>query len=252
MKKLFSILLITVVLLSGCAKKNTDNTQSSPSPERTQNEILNEKLKINVSGDEPLMFSKNGKPEGFGIEFSSLLASELGVQAEYVNDGTADVTLKLSDKAEQNVVGTIIKNDCLIITPANKRIDEKADLGGKFIGISADGYTLDCIKKDKLYGELVDGLMEYNDLSAAFRDIDSGRLNALIIDKVTALYRLKNRELDYEVADEVFEGKEYSFAAQNEALGKKIKSALPVVVKSEGAAKISDKWFGENIIENRK
>ncbi|MDU6700846.1 MAG: transporter substrate-binding domain-containing protein, partial [Streptococcus salivarius] len=82
-------------------------------------------------------------------------------------------------------------------------------------------------------------------------DLDSGRIDGLLIDRVYANYYLeKSGVLDqYNVMPAGYEGESFAVGARkaDKTLIKKINQGFRTLYKNGEFQKISDKWFGEDV-----
>ena len=135
--------------------------------------------------------------------------------------------------------------------PTASPIKTLADLKGKTVGVQDDStgsYLL-----DGKFSDLRKGLKEYKkypDFAAAFLDIDSGRLDALVVDEILARYYMKKAPGKYRLLDEGL-GKEVvgvGFRKNDKEFADRIDKALDEMKKDGTAKKISQQWFGSDII----
>lgn len=143
-----------------------------------------------------------------------------------------------------------INNAQIVVVPEKSAVQTLADLKGKVTGVQDDStgsYLL-----DGKYGDLRKGLKEYKkypDFAAAFLDIDSGRLDALVVDEILARYYMTKAPGKYRVLKEDL-GKEVvgvGFRKDDTEFAQKIDKALDEMKKDGTAKKISMKWFNTDI-----
>lgn len=81
-----------------------------------------------------------------------------------------------------------MKNAQLIVVPANSSINKIADLAGKVVAVQDDStgsYIID--GNDEMRNSLKE-YRKYPDFAAVYMDIDSGRVEAAVVDAVLARY----------------------------------------------------------------
>ena len=124
-------------------------------------------------------------------------------------------------------------NNCQVVAvPVDSKVETLADLKGKTVGVQDDStgsYLL-----DGKYADLRKGLKEYKkypDFAAAFLDIDSKRLDAVVVDEILVRYYMKKAPGKYKVL--------------KEDLGKEV--VLDEMKKDGTCKKISMQWFGTDI-----
>ena len=130
------------------------------------------------------------------------------------------------------------------------KIETLADLKGKAVGVQDDStgsYLL-----DGKYADMRKGLKEYKkypDFAAAFLDIDSGRLDALVVDEILVRYYMKKAPGKYKVLKEDL-GKEVvgvGFRKDDKEFAARIDKILDEMKKDGTCKKISMQWFGTDI-----
>ncbi|MBO5603827.1 MAG: amino acid ABC transporter substrate-binding protein [Acidaminococcaceae bacterium] len=143
-----------------------------------------------------------------------------------------------------------INNSQVVAVPVKSNIQTIADLKGKTVGVQDDStgsYLL-----DGKYADLRKGLKEYKkypDFAAAFLDIDSGRLDALVVDEILVRYYMKKAPDKYRVLKEDL-GKEVvgvGFRKDDKEFAARIDKVLDEMKKDGTCKKISMQWFGTDI-----
>lgn len=251
MKKWIALALVlcTVFAFAGCTKKT-------------------DKLIIGLDDTfAPMGFrTESGELVGFDIDLARAVAEEMGVEVEFKPIDWKAKEMELESKRidmvwngmsknpereeKMNLSKPYFNNSFAIMTLASKPIAKKADLAGKTVGTQAGSGALDVIKKDNIYGEIADRLAEYNDYDTAVMDLETGRLDAVIIDKVAGMYKANKEPGKYAFAEEDFGEDLYVIGMRkgDDELTKKVNDALDKVIKSGKAAEISKKWFGEDLL----
>ncbi len=134
--------------------------------------------------------------------------------------------------------------------PVDSKVETLADLKGKTVGVQDDStgsYLL-----DGKYADLRKGLKEYKkypDFAAAFLDIDSKRLDAVVVDEILVRYYMKKAPGKYKVLKEDL-GKEVvgvGFRKDDKEFAARIDKILDEMKKDGTCKKISMQWFGTDI-----
>lgn len=133
-------------------------------------------------------------------------------------------------------------------------ISTKADLVGKKIGVQVDSAALEVVEADPLYDQIKDNLVEYKTYDEALMDLDIGRIDAIVIDKVAGMYKASKKPDTYAFAQEHFGDDFYviGFRKEDVTLRNKVQEALNKVVATDEGKAISEEWFSENIIVEGK
>ncbi len=266
MKKWIALVLAvcTAFCFSACTKKEENaGVQINSETDKLEGTLV-------VGLDDtfaPMGFrTEAGELVGFDIDLANAVGEELGVTVEFkpiiwdakemeLNEKKIDLIWngmsKTPERIEKmNLSKAYLNNTIVIMTLADKPIETKADLAGKNIGTQAASAALEVIQADAIYGDIADGLAEYDTYDEAVMDLDAGRLDAVIIDKVAGMYKATQKEGAYAFASEDFGEDLYVIGMRkgDDALTQKINEALDAVIASGKASEISVKWFGEDLV----
>ena len=253
MKKLLALVLtvLTVLALAGCGG-------SGP-----------KKMVIGLDDNfAPMGFrDKDNKIVGFDIDLARDAAKRAGMEVEFKPIDWSAKEAELNGKRIDAIWNCFtinperekvihfskpyIDNAQVVAVPAKSSLKTLADLKGKAVGVQDDStgsYLL-----DGKFSDLRKGLAAYKkypDFAAAFLDIDSGRLDALVVDEILARYYMKMAPGKYKLLDEGL-GKEVvgvGFRKNDKEFADRIDKALDEMKKDGTAKKISEKWFNADII----
>ena len=105
-------------------------------------------------------------------------------------------------------------------------------------------------KAEELKGKSFGEIKAYPDLTACFMDLESGRADAVLADTCLIEYYMtkkpnKFRELPGEVSKDTFS---IGIKKDNKILVDILNDGIDKVIKNGEAAKISQKWFGKDIV----
>lgn len=273
MKKWIALMLAacTLFAFAACTKTETPKPQTeAPKTEDTSWAYIEGNGKLVVGLDDtfaPMGFrTEEGELVGFDIDLAKAVGEELGVEVEFkpivwdakemeLDGKKIDVIWngmsKTPERVEKmNLSKPYFNNSIVIMTLADKPINAKADLAGKNIGTQAASAALEMIQADAIYGDIVDGLAEYDTYDEAVMDLDTGRLDAVIIDKVAGMYKANLKAGTYAFTEEDFGEDLYVIGMRKgeDALTAKIDAALDAVVANGKASEISKEWFGEDLV----
>ena len=203
----------------------------------------------------------NFAPMGFRNEKNEIVGFDIDLAREACKRAGMEVTFKPIDwsakEAELNGKRIDAIWNCFTINPEREKVmpvDSKvetlADLKGKTVGVQDDStgsYLL-----DGKYADLRKGLKEYKkypDFAAAFLDIDSKRLDAVVVDEILVRYYMKKAPGKYKVLKEDL-GKEVvgvGFRKDDKEFAARIDKILDEMKKDGTCKKISMQWFGTDI-----
>ncbi|MGL5330930.1 MAG: amino acid ABC transporter substrate-binding protein [Peptostreptococcaceae bacterium] len=260
MKKNFKkviMMLSTIICVSGlvgCA--NSSNGKSD------------EKNEIVLGYDNTFVpmgyLDENGNTVGFDVDLANEVGKRLNTEIKFqsidwsmkeaeLNSGNIDAiwngyTLTEERKLKVAYTDAYLDNKQIIVTLKDSDVNSKSDLKGKSLGTQADSSGMEAVLKNK---ELVEGLNKkepvlYDTFDKAFRDLEIGRIDALVVDEVLGRYYISQKGEDiYKVLEEDF-GKEVfvvGFKKDNVELRDKVNNTLSEMKKDGTFDEIYSKWF---------
>ena len=257
MKRLLSLIFIIAsifAVLVGCSSKDSASSGTG-----------GDKLIIGIDDAfAPMGFrDENNEIVGFDIDMAKAAGEKMGVEVQIqpidwtakeseLNSGRIDLIWNgytITAERQQKVLFTkpYLRNSQVVATLADSSLAGLADLAGKEIGIQANSSAINALEANPIRQE-IKGLHEYATNDDALRDLQIGRVDAVVIDEVVINYYMTKQEDTFKVLDESLAPEEYAVGVKkgNEALLEKLQSALDEMNEDGTAAEISKKWFGED------
>lgn len=260
------VVVLTLVTLTACGKKEASGDDSWKTIEKDK--------KVTIGLDDtfvPMGFKdEDGKIVGFDVDLAKAVFKEYDIKAEFqpidwsmkeneLENGTIDLIWNgytVTKSREKKVLFTdpYAQNEQVLVTKKDSNITKAEDMKGKILGAQegSSGYeafnnqakTLKDIVKDN------DATL-YASFNEAMIDLENGRINGLLIDKVYADYYLKqaNKLNDYNIFSVGFKNENFAVGARkgDKELVKKINSAFKELQENGKYGEISKKWFGEEL-----
>ncbi|BBM19076.1 glutamine ABC transporter substrate-binding protein [Enterococcus avium] len=260
------VAVLTLVTLTACGKKEASGDDSWKTIEKDK--------KVTIGLDDtfvPMGFKdEDGKIVGFDVDLAKAVFKEYDIKAEFqpidwsmkeneLENGTIDLIWNgytVTKSREKKVLFTdpYAQNEQVLVTKKDSNITKAEDMKGKILGAQegSSGYeafnnqakTLKDIVKDN------DATL-YASFNEAMIDLENGRINGLLIDKVYADYYLKqaNKLNDYNIFSVGFKNENFAVGARkgDKELVKKINSAFKKLQENGKYGEISKKWFGEEL-----
>ncbi|CUP21288.1 amino acid ABC transporter substrate-binding protein [Clostridium baratii] len=218
----------------------------------------------------PMGFVNNdGQVVGFDIDLAKAISKKINKKIVF---RAIDWTMKETELRNKNIdliwngysitkerekqidfSNPYISDRQVIIVRSNSKINCKDDFKGKKIGVQSASSASDALMKDKKFVDSLsnNGVIEYQSNNDALMDLDSGRINGVVADEVLARYYMNKRGNDkYRVLKDDF-GREYfgiGIRKGDAKLKNEINKGLKEVIDDGEAKKISEKWFGEDIV----
>ncbi|MBY0123367.1 amino acid ABC transporter substrate-binding protein [Bacillus sp. S/N-304-OC-R1] len=216
----------------------------------------------------PLGFrDKDNNLVGFDIDYAKAAVEKMGKTPKFqpidwktkeseLSSGRIDLIWNgytITDKRKKMVLFTkpYLANAQVIVTKSDSNIKSLDDLTGKVIGLQGLSSASDALDASPLKDK-IKSVSEYADNVLALSDLKAGRVDAVIIDEVVINYYMSQEEGTYKLLDETLAPEEYGIGVKkgNDQLLNDLQKALDELSKDGTAAKISEKWFGENKVLN--
>lgn len=222
-------------------------------------------LRVGLEGTyPPFSFQdQNGKLTGFEVEFAQELAQHLGVKADLkptkwdgmlaaLDSERIDVVInqvtispERKKKYDFSTPYTLSGVQALTLKKNAGSITKPADLAGKKVGVGL-GSNYEQWLRATVKG--VD-IRTYDDDPTKYQDLRSGRVDAILVDRLAALDLVKKTGDTMAVAGPAFSRLEAGVALRkgNESLLKAINGAIADMQKDGSLNKLSEKWFGADV-----
>ena len=264
-------LLATVALtaiLAACGKTEpaASNTAAAPAPAP----VAATKLVVGLDDNFPPMGFRDEKNElvGFDIDMAREAAKRAGVEVEFKpidwNAKEAELLGKrvdalwngltiLEERKEKILFSDpYMVNKQIIIVKADSPIKTKADMADKVVGAQEGSSAVTAMEKDKELSAKFKTTKLFGDNIAALMDVETGRLDVVVVDEVVGRYLVSKKPGTYAVLAEDFGTEDYGvgFRKDDEATRNKINDALTEMKKDGKAAEIANKWFGADVIKH--
>lgn len=123
--------------------------------------------------------------------------------------------------------------------------EDPTQLDKPSVGVATGTTYQDFLKDEDWVGDV----RTFTSDVTALEDVDRGRLDAAVTDRLVGLYQIEQADRDLRVCGEPLYTEEPAFAVDegNAGLVKELNDALEDIVDDGTYAKISEKWFGQDI-----
>ncbi len=288
MKKLLAFLLSGLLAASaaGCAQAPGAQSSSAAGPAAAASSGADSSWeKVKSSGQlvlgldkafPPMGFvdTKTGQLVGFDIDMAREACKRLGIALKLqpidwenktaeLNNGNVDCLWngfsKTAERAQQfNLSIPYMKNNQIILVKSGSAYKGLESLKGRTVGVQSDSSAESALndQANATFKNSLKQIVKIDDYSKAVMEMQNGTIDAIAIDEVVARYYLTNNAGAYAVLQDA-SGKDVSLAVEDYVVGfrkddaslkEKIEGALRDMAKDGTAAKISQKWFGKNVI----
>ena len=262
MKKKLMLLFLTIsilmMVLVGCSN-NSNNIQ--------KNSTNKEKITVATSGTYyPFTFLEGGELKGFEVDVWNEIGKRLGYDVEFKTASFSGLfgmleSGKVNTKANQITVTPereekyyfsepyVYSGAQIIVKKGNDSIKSFEDLKGKKVGVDL-GSNYEKIVKDKDKNNEIK-ILTYQNTDAAFNELLLGRIDAVVIDRVSAIAAIKEKDLNLQLAGEPIDKIENAYPFVKDEKGKdlseNVNKALDEMKKDGTLKSISEKWLGMNV-----
>ncbi|RCW40916.1 MULTISPECIES: amino acid ABC transporter substrate-binding protein [unclassified Halanaerobium] len=255
---IISIILTVLIVLSGAVVAEDSLAE------------IQKKGKIVLGLDDsfpPMGFrSEDGEIVGFDIDLAREVADRMGVELELkpvewdgvilsLKNGMIDVIwngLTITPEREKSIDFSrpYIANRQIIIVQDDSEIKNKSDLAGKVVGIQLGSSSVTAVESEPEVLESFKELRKFSNNTEALLDLQSGRVDAVVVDEIVGRYYMSKRPGQFKVLEENFGREEYGIGVRDgaDSFRKALNETLEEMIEDGTAAEISEKWFGEDIL----
>lgn len=210
----------------------------------------------------PIVYEENGVAKGVMVDIAKAICKKAGHNVEVkamdweeaqkkVELGEVDGIIHINPSPEREKIfdfsDIILKSEfCIFKKSGNNYINNAADLKDKEVGVEAGGYPYYLLKS--YYGI---NLVIIKDWYSGFKMIESGELDAIVVDKWVGEYELaKSKIKDIAIAEDPIEIRYSRMAVKkgNVELLNQINTGLKKIKADGSMAEIIDKWQGKKIV----
>ncbi|MDH4620013.1 amino acid ABC transporter substrate-binding protein [Brevibacillus sp. AY1] len=268
MKKLAKLSLIMGTVFSlvvGCSGAPANTTDAGNGAANAPAGETAAKLVVGIDDKfAPMGFrDDNNELVGFDIDYAKAAGEKMGKEIVFqpidwsskeseLNSGRIDLIWNgytITDERKEKVLFTkpYLENAQVIVTLTKSELKKIDDLADKTVGLQKLSSAADALNahpvKDK-----IKTTTEFADNVLALNDLKIGRIDAVVIDQVVADYYMAKDEGTFKFLEDSLAPEQYGIGVKkgNEALLEELQKALDELSADGTAAKISEKWFGED------
>ena len=274
MKKRLAMVLalsmVSVSLLAGCGKQES-GADEKKDDKKTESKAYEEKkagdtFTVGFDQDFPPMgfVGDDGEYTGFDLELAQEVCERLELEfvpkpiawdskdAELESGGIDCIWNGFTMTGrEDNYTWSdpYLKNTQEFVVRENSGIDSEKDLEGKVVDVQTDSSAQAALEENQELTATFGNLQVIPDYNTGFMELESGAADAVAMDIVVASYQIEKRDAAFNILDKEIAAEEYGigFAKGNEALRDQVQKTLEEMAADGTMAKISEKWFGEDI-----
>ena len=241
---LVALSLAVVTVLAGCGGKDSSKSADSKDSAATFEEKKEgDTFTVGFDQDFPPMgfVGDDGEYTGFDLELAQEVCDRNGwkYNPEPIAWDSKDALLKSGEI------------DCIWNGfTMNGREDEYTwkDLAGKTVDVQTDS-SAEAALKDNTELSSTFSTEIIPDYNTGFMNLESGAVDAVAMDIVVAKYQIESRSAEFKILDYEIASEQYGvgLAKGNDAVKDQVQKTLEEMAADGTLAKISTKWFGEDI-----
>ena len=226
------------------------------------------KIRVAMSGTYyPFAFLNGNEVEGFDVDVWKEIGKRLNREVEFTTASFSGLFGLLDSGKVETISNQItvtpereekyyfaepyVYSGAQIIVPEGnpKQIYEYEDLKGKTVGVDLGTNYEQIVKSKDQNGEIE--VVTYQSTDAAFNDLLIGRIDGVVIDKISALVTINEKGLALELAGDPIEEIKNAFpfrkTEENKALVQEVNKALEDMREDGTFAQISEKWLNADV-----
>ena len=255
MKKLLSALLCAVVLASSftaCSKRD-------------------KQFVVGFDAEFPPMgfIEDDGTYAGFDLDLAEEVANRLGLEfvAQPINWDAKDQELEsgnidciwngftISGREDKYTWSEpYMENNQVVVVRNDSSITSLADLEGCIVAVQKDSSGLAAVEENAELKASFAELVEEDSYLNAMMELETGAVEAIVMDEIVARYEIQTSGKDFRVLDESVASETYGvgFFLGNEELRDDVQKTLEEMAADGTLAEISNKWFGADVTTIKK
>ena len=267
-KKLFMTMALAVcTLITGCGGQENSNEATADNDSHKGNKIV-----VGLDDEFPPMGfrDESNKIVGFDVDLAKETAERLGREVEFkgidwsskeaeLKSGRVDILwngLDITPEREENMLFSkpYMDNRQIVFvrhTETPNTIIDEASLAGLVIGTQSASTAEDYFNKNTALKESLTDLKTYGDFTSAFMDLENGRVDAVVGDEIVGRYNMSKHPGKIDALDVVIGPISQfgiAFRKDDTTLRDEIQKSFDEIIKDGSAGKISEKWFGADLL----
>ncbi|MDR3324396.1 MAG: amino acid ABC transporter substrate-binding protein [Spirochaetaceae bacterium] len=256
--------LVAGAVLSGCSKKDGAAAGADASLQKV---VDAKKFVLGLDDAFPPMGFRDEANQivGYDVDLAREACRRLGVEfaAQPINWDAKEQELStgnidciwngftITEERKQAILYTppYLKNAQVVVVNGGSPVQKLSDLAGKAVGTQQGSSSIDALDAHPEFKGSLKEVVEFQDFLTALMDLESGRLDGVVIDVVVAGYNITQSGKDFRILGENLGDESFGigFRLGDKALEEGIWNALLEMAKDGTVAQIATKWFGSDI-----
>ena len=264
-KLLMAALLAAATVITGCGGQDGSNDKAAGGGS-------GEKIVVGLDDEFPPMGfrDQNNEITGFDVDLAKEAAKRLGREVEFkgIDWSSKEAELKskrvdilwngldITPEREENMLFSkpYMDNRQIVFVRHSDMpptIIDEASLAGMVVGTQSASTAEGYINENKAFKDSLADFKTYGDFTSAFMDLENGRLDAVVGDEIVGRYYISKHPDKIDALDVAIGPTSQfgiAFRKDDTALRDDVQKAFDEIVKDGAAAKISEQWFGKDLL----
>lgn len=227
-------------------------------------------FRVGIDDTYPPMEYKDeaGNYAGFDIELAKEIAKRLDKEIEFVPTAWSAIFTALSSNKYDCIISSlsiteermktiaytrpyIANNQVIVVKIDNEDIGSEADLGDRIVAVQMGTTSEDSCNEFMKTTPFKD-FKKYEGMIQALNELKIGRVDAVVTDLVVGKYFVANDKDSFKLVSTTLPNEPIAvgFTKENQAGADKVDKVLEEMMNDGTLAKISEKWFGEDMTKN--
>ncbi len=143
-----------------------------------------------------------------------------------------------------------LNNEQIVVVMADSAIASFADMTDAVVAVQDESSALGAIEGNADFKATLKEIVKTPTNLDALMELESGAVNAVVMDEFVARYNIEKKGANYKVLDEVVGDEQFGigFKLGNTELRDKVEATLLELAQEGVLAEVSVEWFGEDIV----
>jgi len=257
---LLAVLAVSAMVLTGCT--SSDGADNSWNKVKEKGELV---MGLDDSFPPMGFRDENNEIVGFDVDLAKEVCERLGIKLtlqqivwetkeQELNSGKIDCIwngFTINDERKKQVLFTkpYMGNRQVLVVKSDSALATLDDFSGKKVALQAGSSAADALAAAADFKAKLGEVVEFEDNMIALMDLETGGVDAVLMDEIVADYNIKAGKINAKVLDEALAPEEYGigFRLKDNALMTKVQETLDEMKKDGTFAEISMKWFGKDV-----
>ncbi|MEG2377474.1 MAG: amino acid ABC transporter substrate-binding protein [Clostridia bacterium] len=213
----------------------------------------------------PMGYKEGGQYTGFDIQVATELFGRLGIGLKLqpidwkanimeLESGNVDCLwngVTITDERSKQILfsDAYLNNEQVVVVMDKSNIKSLAELKGKKLGIQSGSSANVALDAKTDFKSSLGEVVSFKDNMTALMDLETGGLDAVLLDSIVAGYNITMSKKPYRILSESLGSEKYGigFRKNDVALRDAVNAELKKMADDGSLARISTKWFTKDI-----